>query len=144
MTLAQEDITFIKSHLREWLAEQGLRLDVAYELELRERLVRVEEALQHQRELMYEGFKAMDKRFEALQLEMDRRFGALREDSNRRFESIDRRYELIQADIKVIQTDIKSINTEIKNLYRALNLQTWKLFGGIGLLAALLKVMEMI
>lgn len=44
MALAQEDIAFIKQHLGEWLAEQSLgRPPVVYEIELRERMVRVEE-----------------------------------------------------------------------------------------------------
>lgn len=152
MTLAQEDIEFIKAHLGEWLAEHSLGRPMAvYEMELRERMVRVEEALQHQRELMYEGFKAMDKRFEALQLGMDKRFEDLRVDMDKRFEAVDRRFEAmdkrfetVQTDIKAIQLDIKTIQSDIKNLYRALNLQTWKLFGAIGLLAALLKIMAMI
>ena len=42
-----------------------------YELDLRERTVRVEEELAHQRELMIEeGFKCMDERFE----QVDKRF----------------------------------------------------------------------
>ncbi|MEA3642532.1 MAG: hypothetical protein VBE63_21700 [Lamprobacter sp.] len=65
MALAQEDIDFIKTHLGEWLAEQSLgKPPAVYEIELRERMVRVEEALKHQRELMREGFERMDQRFE--------------------------------------------------------------------------------
>lgn len=41
-----------------------------YEIELRERMIRVEEELKHQRELMQQGFAMMDKRFEAA----DKRF----------------------------------------------------------------------
>ena len=41
-----------------------------YELDLRERTIRVEEELRHQRELMTDGFKQMDKRFE----QIDKRF----------------------------------------------------------------------
>lgn len=40
------------------------------ELELRERIVRVEEELKHQRELMLEDFKRMERRFE----QIDQRF----------------------------------------------------------------------
>ena len=44
MALAQEDVEFIKSHLGVWLAEQSLgRPPVVCEIELRERMVRVEE-----------------------------------------------------------------------------------------------------
>ncbi len=48
MSLAQEDIEFIKQHLGEWLTEVSLGKPLAvYEIELRERMVRVEEALKH-------------------------------------------------------------------------------------------------
>ena len=75
MALAQEDFErlgdYVKSHISDWLAEQSLgKPAVVYEIELRERMVRVEEELRHQRELMREGFAQMDKRFEAMQKSM--------------------------------------------------------------------------
>jgi hypothetical protein len=71
MALAEEDIRYIKQHLGEWLAEQSLgKPPAVYEIELRERMVRVEEELRHQRELMRQGFEQMDKRFE----QVDKRF----------------------------------------------------------------------
>ena len=72
MALADEDIRFIKAHLGEWLAEQSLAKPPAvYEIELRERMVRVEEALKHQRELMRQGFEQMEKRFEQMEKRFD-------------------------------------------------------------------------
>jgi transcriptional regulator GlxA family with amidase domain len=74
MALAEEDIQFIKDHLGEWLAEQSLgKPPAVYEIELRERMVRVEEELKHQRELLKAILEQMEKRFEA----MDRRFEEL-------------------------------------------------------------------
>jgi hypothetical protein len=71
MNLAEDDIAFIKAHLGEWLAEQSLgKPPAVYEIELRERMVRVEEELRHQRELMKQGFDLMEKRFE----QVDSRF----------------------------------------------------------------------
>ena len=79
MALAQEDIAFIKQHLAEWLAEQSLgKPPAVYEIELRERMVRVEEELKHQRELMRQGFEQMEKRFEQME---------------KRFEQIDKRFD---------------------------------------------------
>jgi hypothetical protein len=93
MTLAREDIQFIKDHLGEWLAEQSLgKPPAVYEIELRERMVRVEEELKHQRELMREGFARMDERFEAA----EQRRQELRQDMLARFEQVDKRFE--QAD----------------------------------------------
>jgi len=74
MNLAAEDIRFIKEHLGEWLAEQSLGKPAAvYEIELRERMIRVEEELRHQRDLIKTILEQMDKRFEAV----DKRFEAL-------------------------------------------------------------------
>jgi len=60
-------------------------VNVHYELEIRERILRVEEGLKHQRELMQEGFKRMDQRFE----QIEKRF----EQVDKRFESLTRRID---------------------------------------------------
>ena len=90
MALAQKDVEeicgYVKENLPEWLAEQSLgKPPRVYEIELRERIVRVEEELRHQRELMRQGFEAMDRRFEA----MEKRFEAV----DKRFEAVDKRFE---------------------------------------------------
>ncbi|WP_022947274.1 hypothetical protein [Methylohalobius crimeensis] len=100
MTLTQEDIDFIKKHLSEWLTEQSLgKPPVVYEIELRERMVRVEEELRHQRELMQQGFVHMERRFEL----MEQRQQELREDMIARFEQVDKRFE--QVDKRFEQVD---------------------------------------
>ena len=74
MALAQEDIEFIKKNLGNWLAEQSLgKPPVVYEIELRERMVRVEEELKHQRELMRQGFALIEKRFAQIEKRADSR-----------------------------------------------------------------------
>ena len=86
MSLAQEDIEFIKQHLGEWLTEVSLgKPPAVYEIELRERMVRVEEALKHQGELIQQLIQQMDKRFE----QVDLRFEMI----ERRFEQVDKRFE---------------------------------------------------
>jgi hypothetical protein len=90
MALAQEDIAFIKQHLGEWLAEQSLgKPPVVYEVELRERMVRVEEELKHQRELMRQGFEQMDKRLDLMKADMDKRF----EQVDKRFDEMLKRHD---------------------------------------------------
>jgi len=94
MALAQEDLQqigeYVKSHISEWIAEQSLgKPPVVYEIELRERMVRVEEELKHQRELMRQGFEQVDKRLELMQADMDKRF----EQVDKRFEQVDKRFD---------------------------------------------------
>ena len=81
MPLAQDDIEFIKQHLGEWLAEKSMaQPPVVYEIELRERTIRVEEELKHQRDLMRQGFEQVGRRFEQV---------------DRRFEQMDKRFEVL-------------------------------------------------
>ena len=97
MTLAAEDIEFIKQHVGEWLAEASLgKPPVVYEIELRERIIRVEEALKHQGELIQQVLEQMDKRFEAMDKRfeaMDKCFEAMQQQIDRRFDEINRRMD---------------------------------------------------
>ena len=123
MALAQEDIEIIQS-IVEKAIENTPELkngNIRYEIDLRERTIRVEEELKHQRELMLEGFKAMDKRFEVMQLEItkrfeqvDKRFEQMREESNKRFEQIDKRFEQIDRQFEKQGQAIMDIHQEIK------------------------------
>jgi predicted nucleic acid-binding Zn-ribbon protein len=88
MVLGQDDIQFIKQHLGEWLAEVSLgKPPAVYEIELRERMIRVEEELKHQRELIKSILEQMDKRF----AQVDQRF----EQIDKRFEQVDKRFEQV-------------------------------------------------
>jgi predicted nuclease with TOPRIM domain len=88
MVLGQDDIQFIKQHLGEWLAEVSLgKPPAVYEIELRERMIRVEEELKHQRELIKSILEQMDKRF----AQVDQRFAQI----DKRFEQVDKRFEQV-------------------------------------------------
>ncbi|MCK5537915.1 MAG: hypothetical protein KAI79_13900, partial [Bacteroidales bacterium] len=66
MALAKEDIEQIQELInRSLISNQCATNDnIHYELELRERIVRVEEELKNQREIILQGFKHSDQRFE--------------------------------------------------------------------------------
>ena len=86
MSLAKEDIEEIQNLIAKAFSErpENNQVNVRYELEIRERIVRVEEELKHQRELMIEGFNRVDKRFEQV---------------DKRFEQIDKRFEVLTSRI---------------------------------------------
>jgi hypothetical protein len=87
---------FLKEHLAELLTSEGLsRPARVYEIELRERLVRVEEAIKHQGELLQKTLDFMDVRFSS----MDRRFEAV----DKRFEAVDKRFEAIDRRFNSLQ-----------------------------------------
>lgn len=79
MALEKEDFEKIKEYIRESipsiLVEQSIgKPPVVYEIELRERIVRVEEELKNQRELMKAGFEQSEKRFEQVNKRFEEMF----------------------------------------------------------------------
>jgi chromosome segregation ATPase len=118
MALAQEDIQFIKDHLGEWLAEQSLgKPPAVYEIELRERMVRVEEELRHQRELMREGFAQMDQRHQELRQDMAARF----EQVDKRFEQVDKRFEQVDKRFEQVDRRFEGVQQDIRELQRRMD-----------------------
>ena len=118
---------YVKSHLKEWIAESGANIvagaakgvdsdkselseigDESFalrrrELDLVERVVRVEDELKNLREVMEERFQKVDERFEAQRelmderfSKMDERFEAQRELMNERFDHMEKRTSFSQ------------------------------------------------
>jgi len=116
MALAQEDIEQIQELIKksiESTPEVG-NANVRYELDLRERTIRVEEELKHQRELMLTGFAQMEKRFE----QVDKRFEQMHEEFNKRFEQVDKHFEKIDKQLEKQSQAIMDIHQEIKQQMR--------------------------
>ncbi|MCK5198750.1 MAG: hypothetical protein KAR21_10385, partial [Spirochaetales bacterium] len=98
MALKKEELLtigrYVQEHLTEWLPEQPYRsAGSIYPIELGERMVRVEEELKNQRELMKQGFDQNDKRMELMQINMDKRF-----------EQVDKRFDEVNTRLKAIET----------------------------------------
>ena len=85
---------YVKDHITEWL-EASQPSPTERRLDLIERIVRVEEAINNQNLLIEKRFEAVDKRFEDLIHQIDKRFEAVDkrfEDMNKRFDAIARRF----------------------------------------------------
>jgi acyl carrier protein phosphodiesterase len=86
MAVTQKDLSQISDYIKiqfvEWMESMPPRqFKRDYKFELHERMIRVEEELKTQRELMKQGFEQIDRRFE----QVDRRF----EQINKRFEQLE-------------------------------------------------------
>jgi len=115
MPFAQEDYEaigeYVRKRLGNWLQEQSLgKPPLVYEIELRERMVRVEEELKNQRELMKQGFDLTDKRF----LEM-------RENMNKRFEQVDKRFELVDKRFEEMNLRFGDMNSRFESLTKRID-----------------------
>ena len=146
MTLQQADfdqiITVLKPQFDTWLAEQSLEKPPRlYEMEMRERIVRVEEELKHQRELMLQGFATMDKRSEQILEEMNKRFEQGREEMNKRFEQMDKRFEQGREEMN---KRFEQMDRHFKEMSRRIDRFMLWTFGGTltsaGIVIAVLKL----
>jgi predicted nuclease with TOPRIM domain len=111
MSLVQDDIDHIEQIVRKLVTDltRSRSLHDYDEFDQRERTIRVEEELKHQRELMREGFNRMDKRFEQVDKrfeqvdkrfeQVDKRFEQMQLEMNKRFEQVDKRFEQMTARI---------------------------------------------
>ena len=149
MNLARDDLEHIEWLIRKMITEAA---DAAYsrehnEFDQRERLIRVEEELKHQRELMLEGFKQMEKRFEQVDKrfeQVDKRF----EQVDKRFEQVDKRFEQMRVDMnkrfEAVDKHFDQQHQEIMGLHNEIKvLMRWG-FGTLltlaGLIVALLRM----
>ena len=149
MALAQEDIEQIRLLIKKTLSEtpETLNANVRYELDLRERTIRVEEELKHQRELMLEGFKQMEKRFEQVDKrfeQMDKRFEQMQLDMNKRFEQVDKRFEQVDKRFEQVDKKFEQLHQEIMGLHHEIKLLMRWSFGTLlaigGLIVAVLRL----
>ena len=90
MAIAKEDLDQIKHHFAEWANEwasdtQFSTVPGRFGTDMLERMVRVEESLTHQMELIKQIIQETQQRFELV----DKRFELM----EKRFEQIDRRFE---------------------------------------------------
>ena len=89
----------------------------------------------------------MDKRFEEMRVDMDKRFeqvdkrfGEMRVDMDKRFEQVDKRFEQVDKRFELMQGELKNMQEELKKMYQAINTQTWKMIGAIGLIVILARL----
>ena len=114
MALKKEELQiigeYVQSHLTEWLPEQ-IHTSTSFNcpIDLTERMVRVEEELKNQRELMKQGFDQMDKRFDQMKFNMDKRF----EQVDKRFEQVDKRFEQVDRHFDEVNTRIENMNARM-------------------------------
>ena len=88
MELTKEQLeqigSYIESNFDRFSAKSNIVQLRPYDIQLIERMTRIEEELRSQRELMQLGFNQMDKRFESMQKQSDTRF----DDMNKKFTMI--------------------------------------------------------
>ena len=108
MSLAVEDIEAIEQLIDRRFQQQSAMpytgpREVVFSGQIVERIVRVEEELKHQRELLITMQQQMEKRFE----QVDKRFEYIQQQMEKRFEQVDRRFEQMDKHFEYIQQQME-------------------------------------
>lgn len=127
MAIAKEDLDQIKHHFAEWANEwasdtQFSTVPGRFGTDMLERMVRVEESLTHQMELIkqiiqetQQRFELVDKRFELMEKrfeQIDRRFLQI----DRHFEQMDRRFEQMDRHFEQMDRSVEQIDRRFEEL----------------------------
>ena len=122
MELTQENLLQIENHIKDnlisWMEDTSFKRTRYFsELELVERIVRVEEELKSQRELIIISIEQMEKRFEQMEKrfeqvdkrfeQMDKRFEDIQKYMDKRFEQVDKRFEQVDKRFEDVNSKSK-------------------------------------
>ena len=93
--------------------------------------------------------KSQSNHFHHLDIELREKIDILKKDIDQKFEKIDEKFEKIdekfeKIDQKFEKIDQKfeKINEQFVKLHSAINMQTWKMIGAIGLIAVFIKLAD--
>ncbi len=144
VVLGAEDVRRIGDYVKPWLrdlvTEIVPREPTAVNTQLLERMVRVEEELKAQRELMTERFSAMDDRFRSSQELMEHRFRAV----DQRFQAVDQRFESLQAQMDqrfaAVDKRFESVDKRFDDVQENFRRTQWLIGTGFVLLTAVVTV----
>jgi len=99
MELTKEQLeqigSYIESNFDRFSAKNNIVQLRPYDIQLIERMTRIEEELRSQRELIQLGFNQMDKRFESMQKQSDTRFEMMQKNMDTRFDDMNKKFNMI-------------------------------------------------
>ncbi len=149
MEFTKEQLEQIGSYIESNFDRFGAKSNVVqlrpYDIQLIERMTRIEEELRSQREILLKqnetmqfGFTQMDKRFESMQKQMDERFSSV----DKRFEmmqkSMDTRFELIQ---KNMDNRFEQVDKRFDDVNRKFTMMMWMTSAGFTIIATVITLL---
>ncbi|MDA3939592.1 MAG: hypothetical protein PF693_09815 [Spirochaetia bacterium] len=134
---------YVKNHIADWIKESniipfssGSREHynlIERDISLSERIVRVEEGIKHQGDLLEKMLDQMDKRF----MQVDKRLEELRLDMNSRFEQVDKRLEELRLDMN---SRFEQVDKRFDDVNKRFSQVQWTMGIGFTVLAALMGI----
>ena len=120
------------------------------QLDLLERIIRVEEELKHQREMIQVLIKQMDKRFEQMQNNMDKRFEQMQHNIDKRFEQVDKRLEQMQNNMDKrfeqmqhnMDKRFEQVDKRFEQMNKRFNFMQWMILSGFIIMGGLMSFLR--
>ncbi len=141
MEFTKEQLEQIGSYIESNFDRFGAKSNVVqlrpYDIQLIERMTRIEEELRSQREILLKqnetmqfGFTQMDKRFESMQKQMDERFAAVDkrfDDVNKRFDDVNKRFD--------------DVNKRFDDVNKRFSMMMWTITAGFTIIATVITLL---
>ena len=149
MEFTKEQLEQIGSYIESNFDRFGAKSNVVqlrpYDIQLIERMTRIEEELRSQREVILKqnetmqlGFAQMDKRFESMQKQIDERFAAV----DKRFEmvqkSMDTRFEMMQ---KNMDNRFEQVEKRFDDVNKKFTMMMWMMSAGFTIIATVITLL---
>jgi predicted nuclease with TOPRIM domain len=149
MELTKEQLEQIGSYIESNFDRFGAKSNVvqlrSYDIQLIERMTRIEEELRSQREIILKqnetmqfGFSQMDKRFETMQKQMDSRFEAVQKQMDERFTAVDKRFESVQ---KQIDERFTAVDKRFDDMNKKFTMMMWMMSAGFTIIATVITLL---
>ena len=142
MSLSEGDLQYIGQYVRAelpgWLRELG---PWAFGSQLMERMVRVEEELKAQRELLLAHVEASDRRFADMNHrfeDIDRRF----EDTNKRFDDVNSRFEDVNKRFDDVSKRFEDVNRRFDDNSKRHTATQWFIGAGFLVVTTLITLYQ--
>ncbi|HQP46741.1 MAG TPA: hypothetical protein PKV59_08060 [Flexilinea sp.] len=144
--------SYIESNFDRFSAKSNVVQLRPYEIQLIERMTRIEEELRSQRELilkqnetmqfgfaqMDKRFEQVDKRFEAMQKQMDERFESVQKQMDERFRAVDKRFEMIQ---KSMDNRFEQVDKRFDDVNKKFSMMMWMMTAGFTIIATVITLL---
>ena len=175
MELTKEQLeqigSYIESNFDRFSAKSNIVQLRPYDIQLIERMTRIEEELRSQRELFLKQnetiqfgfvqmdkrfeqvekrFEQVDKRFEAMQKQMDERFSAVQKQMDERFTAVDKRFEMIQKNMdtrfeavqKQMDVRFTAVDKRFDDMSKKFTMMMWMMSAGFTIIATVITLIS--
>ena len=143
---------YVKKHIADWIKDSniipfstgsaGYTTEVrGFDFSLTERIVRVEESLKHQGEILEKILHQFDKRFEQVDKrfeQVDKRF----EQVDKRFEQVDKRFEQVDRRFEELRSDMNMRFAHMEKRFGQMFIYLTTIFIVIGTLVSVFGFMK--